>query len=281
MALLLVVGLLARANGAGNQSEQSKEQKVKPVFAFIALSEYRSPTEQRIRDALREYLPKKSRIDNVKIDEPERMFSFDLQGESVVVAHIAVPIPWEDLEAICESSLFWSEATKVMKRHQSHVIVTLLGQGDARTHLERNILLTKVLAAITEILPAVGVYWGNGQVVAEPEFFRDAARDASAKEPPLLLWVGLHLQKNTDNTISVVTTGLDYFDCMDIEVLHSKRPVEDILGMIAGTSHLMLMGDKFGDGDTVGSDGDPNEKINTRHAKSVIDRDEQVLVIEM
>jgi hypothetical protein len=258
------------------QARETEEESPSALLAFVALDEFRVPKEANVRDALQKYFPKETSIENIEIDQ--KSITFSMNDTMVMVAEMPFPIPWDDLEGPCESSLLWPEATKVMKSHRSHVLVTMF-QGEG-SFVEQCVVFTKILAATTEILPSIGVYWGHGNVVSEPAYFCESAREATAKVPPVLLWIGMFPRRNPDNSITLITTGLDYFNCMDIEVVHSKMPLRELLGMATGAAHLMLVGDVFKDGDTIGGEGRLEERIKTRHSKSIAGRDETVLRIE-
>lgn len=247
----------------------------KPVFAFIALDSAKMPTEASLRKAVAKYMPSSFQPRTVEIDDK----SVVLQSEMATFMAIMLnkPIPWRDLEQPCRSSLIWPEATKVMKKHKFHLIVTLMGNEDA--FIDQNNLLTKFMAAATEVFAATGVYWGHGSVVTEPDFFRSRAKKASAAMPPNMLWIGFFPQKNRDNTINVVTKGMDYFGAMDVEVVRSRKQIRQILGMINGAVYLQLIGDEFEDGDTVGVEG-TDQRVKTYHRKSILNRKGPVMRID-
>lgn len=271
-ALLLALIFIMAVNSKASD-ENTQEQP--PVFAFVALKKEHEPDEKTLRKELATVLPKLE-IKEVKIDGDSCVINVD--DSVVMVALMRAPIPWKDLQGPCQQSLLWPEAEKQMKSHRVHLLVALISEEG--TLVERNILLTKVMAAMTRIYPAVGVYWGHGEVVVEPKSFYTQAKEATAKSPPVLLWVGLFPQKNRDGSISLITQGLDYFQKMDIEVNASRKPLRELLTLVSGTAYIMLVGEVIADGDTVGSEGEPNQRIPTRHAKSMIDRPEKVLLID-
>jgi hypothetical protein len=125
----------------------------------------------------------------------------------------------------------------------------------------------------------VGIYWGPGTVVLSNELLQKEAADASPDNLPLLVWIEFRVQHNEDKTANILTTGLAYFGCMDIEVIGSKKLASEILPMVMSVAGMQLNGDVFKDGDTVGPDA--QTKIKTHHAKSHWDRPEEVLKIDM
>lgn len=279
LRLFTVACVIWSSTAARAQAELSADgpEDDSPAFAFVALKEYRKPSEAAFRKALGAFLPKETRLDGIKIDDQGIVFEVD--GAVAMIVAIPRPIPWRDLQRPCQAALRWPEAKKKMKVHRTHLLVSLVG-GDS-SFLERNVLLTKIIAGTTLAIPSIGVYWGHGDVVSEPVAFRDEAREASVDSPPVLLWVGIFPQRNPDNSISAITIGLEYFQCMDIEVMRSKQSLSKILATIVGAAYLQLVGDTFENGDTVGMEGQPNQKIKTRHEKSAIQREGPILLIEM
>jgi hypothetical protein len=258
-------------------AEEADEQEVKPVFAFVALNRLTSLTAAQVTAGLRATFPEDVAIADVNVDENGVSFSVD--GRAALYAYIDSPIPWADLEGPCRTSLLWPEATRSMKKHKAHLIVFLVGGEGA--HLERCVILTKLLSAATRTFDAAGTYWGHGNVVVSPKQTHEFAKKASVENPPVLMWIGMFPQKNANRTITAITEGLEYFDCMEIEVVGSKQPLKAIMNMMAGAAYITIKGEVIEDGDTVGAEG--GEKIKTRYAESVADRetDAMVLRIEM
>ncbi|QEG33381.1 DUF4261 domain-containing protein [Bythopirellula goksoeyrii] len=247
----------------------------KPVFAFVTIDKLILPSVEQIRSDISAVLPDGSHIDKIEVDNDGATFS--VNGYEVIVTDMKFPIPWKDLEGPCASSWIWPEATTVLKKHKSHLVVVLTGKNG--THLERNVLLTKLLSAMTTSFSGTGTYWGHGNVVLSPELIHEMAAAASVEEPPVLLWVNFHRFKSSNNALSLVTEGLEYFDCMNIEIIDSEQSAEKILDLAIGLAYICLRGDRITDGDTVGFDNDGNMKIPTKHVPSV--RDNTTMVIRV
>jgi hypothetical protein len=247
----------------------------RPVFAFVPLNKLTRPTEAEVLDALKKSLPKDAKIEDVEIDDEGVTFTVD--GQVAMFGILDRPIPWTDLELPCQASWIWPEATESLKDHEAHLIVfTMSREG---THLERNVLVTKLLAAAASCFDAAGVYWGHGSVVLSPEHIQKMAEDASVDEPPILVWVNFFRQKNEDGSITLFTEGLEYFDCMEIEIVASRQPIGELFNAAMGVAYITLKGEVIADGDTIGPDAE--SKIKTRHAPSVHDKEKKVLRIEM
>lgn len=255
--------------------KKEDDQKSHPVFAFVALKKLSQPTPQEVEKALKSSLPEGSKIEHIEVDD--KAVTFEVNGMPAMIGSMDFPIPWGDLEGPCATCWHWKEATEQMKLQKAHVIVMLLGEKGPQ--IDRCVLLTKLLSATTKMFDAVGVYWGHGSVVLSVDELQKMAATATVDDPPLMAWIEFRIQKNDDGTCNVLTTGLDYFSCMEIEVMHSSKKPTEVLNMVMGTAYLLLKGEKFKDGDTVGPDADT--KIKTHYAKSVWDRPAQVLKIDM
>jgi hypothetical protein len=273
----LAVCLLAwtAANFRSTATANQPEDDEGPVFAFVALNKLTRPSADQVRAGLAAALPKEHKIGDVEIGDNGVTFSID--GRQAMYGFMEFPIPWEDLETPCKASWIWPSATKAMKPHKAHLIVFLL--GDEGTQLERCVLLTKLLSAASRTFDTAGIYWGHGSVVIGSDQLQKMAEDASTENPPLLVWINFWRQRSEDGSISVFTEGLEYFDCKEIEVIKSKLPFPKIINTVMGVAHITVKGEVIKDGDTVGSDN--QEKIKTRHAKSVRDAKRSVLRIEL
>jgi hypothetical protein len=259
------------------KSDEGKEKsKAAPVFAFVALNKLTTPTVEQVRSGLEAEFGKDHKIGDIEVDDKAVTVSVD--GQQAMYGYINKPIPWTDLEGICKSAWTWPEATRALKNHPSHLIVVVLGQ--AGTHVERSILLTKLLSAASRTFDTAGIYWGHGSVVLSPSQIQKMAKDASKDKPPLLVWINFHVRKSPNGSISVVTEGLDYFDCLEIELIDSKQPFEKVLNTVMGVAHITIKGEDIKDGDTIGGENTA-EKIKTRHAKSVRDEKMKVLRIDL
>jgi hypothetical protein len=51
-----------------------------------------------------------------------------LKDGEVVLGNMPAPIPWSDLEDPCSTSMLWKNASDEVKKHETHLIVTLLSE---------------------------------------------------------------------------------------------------------------------------------------------------------
>jgi hypothetical protein len=246
-------------------------EKDGPLLAFVALNQDWFASPEVLETRLKEFLRPEPGFSSFESKDSSIMF--EVRGRIAAVSLMPIPIPWSDLEGPCATSWLWREATESMKEHKSHLIVMLL--GSPLGPLDGAVTLTKIVAAMVEAHDTAGVFWSLGTLVVKPEMFVDIAKTATVENPPVPIWIEHRVQKNEDNSLNVITTGLDTFGCMEVEVLNSKNGLEELLNMVGGLAHLQLRGDVFKDGDTVGFDAET--RIKTSHCKSIWDRPGKVL----
>ncbi len=244
------------------------------AIGFVVLERESVTTEREWADAVQAWVPGAGPIDGFSAGD--RVISFSLDGHDVIVGLMGAPIPWSDLEGPAATSWRWRTATAELQKSQAHAIVTLTGGGG--TLIERSLLLTRLLAAATQAFGAIGVFWGPGTVVLSSAMLQEEVQEATLERLPILAWNEFRIERLPDGTANILTTGLEHFSCMEIEMIGFTLPLGDMIDLFLGISRLLLSGEVFRDGDTVGPDAET--KLETRHAKSAWGREPPVLRIE-
>jgi hypothetical protein len=179
------------------------------------------------------------------------------------------PIPWTDLEGPCATAWWWPEATELMKTHEYHFLVTIIG-GDIEP-VDRRVLLTKLVSEVIKGTDAVGVYWGEGTLVHEPGEFVRQAKDVNAQEIPAPLWIDVRIEKNPDGTFRCFTTGLNPLGFLEIEVAKSTLEPDELMSFIGDTACYIVNNRlQIPEGDTMGRTA--TEKYKVKHGPSMFDR---------
>jgi hypothetical protein len=244
-----------------------------PLLAMVALSSERLPAVDTLRDA---FAARQPEWEEATATGENGVLFFALDGEETraFVALMPMPIPWDDLEGPCATAWWWDEATEAMQSHTHHVVVSLLGgEGDP---VERHLVLTDLVATVTELTDAVGVYWGSGTVVHEPAAFRDAAADLTPDEVIPMLWIDLRIEPLDAGGYRFFTTGLAAFDQLEIEIDRFETDPDDLYEFLVSIVHYVLTsGNTIADGETIGRDAD--ERIAATHEPSMFDRAGPVL----
>lgn len=276
LSFSLSLFLIVQAGAQEPSEEVKKEEGLDGVaLAFLALNSDKLPKKEAFVKALAEQFGKDVKLEKIEIDQEERSVSLTINGHVCVMMQLGRPIPWGDLEGPCATTYFWKDATKMMKAHKDHYICTMLG---GKTKYQQTLYLTKAMAALAATSDTAGIYWGNATLVTEPSDFIELAKEATAKKPPITLWVDYRMWHGENKKFNVVTTGLDAFGKMDVEIIDSERKRSEVMNIVMAAVYVQLMGDVFKDGDTIGHDN--KMKIPTKHAKSLWEREGKVLRID-
>ena len=191
--------------------------------------------------------------------------SFQIGEASIVLAKMPAPIPWEDLEGPCETSIFWPDAADELRLHQTHLIVTASADVQA---VPLASLLTQAAAAVLKSMPqAQGVYWGRACLLIPRDLFVEMATELLPDEIPYYLWVDVRVGMQDETSCSGFTTGLSALGHKEIECENAAEPPGELrerLYALAG--YVLEKGAVIRDGDTVGEDH--QERIRVVFAKS-------------
>ncbi len=190
-------------------------------------------------------------------------------GALLFVTHIDMPIPMEELQFACETSMGWVEACDQLKRMKSHAIVASMGSDHMDT--SRLVFIESIVTqAVAAQSKPIGVYLGGAESVWSDKQWSEMTLSSTEADPPYLLWIGLKAQKNADGSTSVATRGLTSFNSMNVEVQNTTRDGNEALEFVADTAtYLISSGATINDGDTIGSTVD--EKIKITYGPSFLD----------
>lgn len=221
------------------------------AMAMVALREPAFPADEDVFAALARQWP--------EVPAPEdrsRLASavtFRLERERGALSFVPSPIPWESLKGPCATAWYWPQAAEAMKAHRAHVIAGL-GGGPADP-VARRLWLTALAGAIASAAGpnACGVLWPGGMVVHAPEPFLDRAREMGRGNLPLELWIDFRIFRESEDILTLFTTGLGEFGLPDFEIPLSRRPFKDVYAAAFNTAHYLIdQGPVLKDGDTLG-----------------------------
>lgn len=245
------------------------------MLAFVLTKSPRLAPIGQIIETLRQRLPNLGAVEPPdSLADPDKdmlAHSFSLKGDLAIVAGIPAAYSWTDLEGPCQTAWWWPEAEQSLRDHTHHFLCSLMGEPNAVT--ERVVLLTHLVAAVSEHSDAVGIYWVLGTIVHEPAAFREAADGVIATHLAPHLWVDIRVITNGDSTCDLVTTGLRAFGLMELECERCPWPASELFEFAVDlANYLITRRESIADEETVGRTGD--EKITVRHRPSRWDRPE-------
>ncbi len=237
-------------------------------IAFVLLKNSPNLIAQDIvADAQQRWPESKATVDE---SDDASLCSFKINGDNVFIAAINQPIPWQDLEGPCATSVLWENAEEAVRAHTEHLIVTVFSeQSSDPVTLAR--VLTQASASILAVLPeAIGVYWGGSTLVIPKALFIDMATGI-LPEIPVYLWVDVRVGDGLG-----FTQGMQAFDHKEIEVTGATESFGAIRERLYNLCiYLLENGAVIKDGDTVG--GDEHEKIKIKFGPSQWDAQREVM----
>jgi hypothetical protein len=260
-------------------SADDSEFRVDPAIAMVAVSSNKLPSAARIvsvcgintseKKGFLSSLFGKRTSSSKEFEWEDTNLVFPFKGSHVAVSFMPGPIPWTDLEGPCATSWWWPEATEIMKTHEYHFLVTIIGGSIGP--VDRRVLLTKLVSEVIKGADAVGVYWGEGTLVHEPGAFIRQAKSVNAQEIPGPLWIDVRVAKNPDGTFRCFTTGLNPLGFLEVEVPSSTLAPEELMSFIGDTTCYIVNNRlQIPDGDTMGRTA--TEKYKVKYGPSMFDR---------
>lgn len=173
-------------------------------------------------------------------------------GESdVVIATMGAPIPWPDLEPVCQASQLWPNAGADLRHHQDHLIVAVRAPGSP---IDQAKFLTQVCAGvIAACQQALGVFWFSAGLLVPAPVFLEFATVVMPEILPLHLWIDVQAGLDAGGKVCGFTRGLAAFGHREIEAVDAQEPwakLRERLYDLAG--YVLENGPIIADGDTVG-----------------------------
>jgi hypothetical protein len=207
----------------------------------------------------------------------EDTVAFRIGSLDVIAGHMPAPIPWSDLEGPCASSWLWKEAAEVLRKHATHLILTVSGEEGP---VERMTLLTQVTTSILATCPeAVGVFWSHAYLVIQPPLFREFATEFLPDAVPLYIWVDFRVGKSPSGQTTGFTQGMEALGHMEFETQDSPEPPGELRQRFFGlATYVVTNGPVINDGDTIGEDA--NERIRVVYADSAFGHKGKVMRLE-
>ena len=243
-----------------------------PQICMVAMRTVEGLSQESILRAAREVFPD---VPVEKAEGEHPVLSFVSGGVPVMVVPLPSPIPKPDVDEAVLRSWMWPDAREAMRAQQAHVLVTALG---GESPLEAVMAATRIAAAVCRAGEAVGVYWGNGGHLHDPDTF---VQDSLADVPPVHLWVGLVISGETeDGPYSMSSCGMVHLGFAELEVIDSTTEPADLADI--GYSLVMYLvenGPVVGDGHTFGPTAETKWRVE--HTKSKFRKGEWVLRLQL
>lgn len=249
--------------------KNGEEDELLRIMSFVLYNQYSISEPEKLFRLYNEICDPNFKVSN--IESKDNNILFQINGEIGFVAFMSAPFPWSDLEGPCSTSWIWRESKEVLQSHKSHAIVNWMTKNSEINALQKSIVVSQLTASIAQAIDALGIYWACGTLVLSKSQFVKSIVEMKLDDLPIISWIDFRVEKNLDGSFNLITTGLDVFEVMDIEILNSKQEFVEVFGLATNiANYLVINGNVIKDGDTIGENA--NEKIIVKHSKSVWDR---------
>ena len=141
------------------------QQPASVVLGMVLLEEFNGFKP----DAMVAELRAKWKLDVVYESGETSSVAISVDGYTVALAPIPLPVPEQEIRSTAEYNYFWTNGAQEASAHRGHVIVSLLGAG--KNPVEENLLFSKVVAAVLNTSPSVGVYMGSRTLLMKKAFY--------------------------------------------------------------------------------------------------------------
>lgn len=165
-------------------------------------------------------------IDTASDDAAEQALSFEIDGHRIGAAVFNHQMPSPDWQVAARHSVFWSEAQQYLSTHRAFVAIGAHGKpktlGLARAQA---VAVTRLAAALAEVLPSQGLYWRGAEICTSPEKIVRAADQINRGKWPLDLWFGWthFVREGQDPSIfGLQTRGASAFLGYELEIPPAK-----------------------------------------------------------
>jgi hypothetical protein len=205
---------------------------------------------------------------DVKLD-PAGIIMCTVKDHIVALALMPAPVPGTDIPHAAKATWLWPKHDPIQKAldHKAFILCTLM--GGTGTPVECRLILSQIMATVTDLPGVVGIYWHDAGVIHYPPVFTEMAQSDQAELMlPINIWTDIRVGNNNDGTSSGRTLGMTALGHMEIEYPKSPtRPSE----LREWLQHIVLYvldaGPILKHGQTIGLTQD--EKIKITHTNSV------------
>ncbi len=275
------MGIVNRLFGKRRSSTEGKKEA--PIkLAFVLLSEARLPGAEQIVQAYRGFATSGESLmtDAGEAEKTERDQVILLRlntGETGFVGLMPCSIPKGEADHAAQFSLSSFRNHWKPSPHRAHLIVTLSSAASSPPIVQLS-RFTSLVAAVTKVSPAVGVYWGDAGATHDSEFFTLVASEQGIV-PRMMLWSGVSIANEKDGRPSLLSLGMKQLGLPDLLLVAGKTSRKEALEtMFDLLAYVAERGEALPEGDTVGRTAD--EKLPVRYVQSPLDPSKKVWRIE-
>lgn len=225
-------------------------------------------------------------IENAEACDCEQAFTMNVDGHVFACATYDGPLPEEEYEFAERKSLFWQDAGMQMSSHRAFVALCAAepetGHGLVRAQA---VALTRLAAAICEVLPVQGLYWRSADTLSAPQAIARAAAAIDKGKWPVDIWIGWQMYGDDNDDQPVLglhTRGAAEFlgfelDIPPFPVIDKIEPLRILYG---AAGYLLARGDVIREGQFVEVVGERRTDFKILPATAGRPRTAQLTVVE-
>jgi len=276
------MGILNRLFGK-RESHSEKEEKISSNLAFVLLTEAQLPDAEAIARAFRDFAAPmenlQSETDDTGKTESDQSISLKLNtGEKSFVVLMPVAVPNGEADQGAQFSLSSFRNQWELPPHRAHLVVTFNATAESPPIVQLS-RFTSLVAAVTKVSPAVGVYWGSAGATHDSEFFVSVASEQDVISR-MMLWSGVSIAREEDGRLSLLSLGMEQLNLPNLLLVAGTSSesvaLETMFDLLA---YVAERGEPLSEADTVGKTAD--EKLPVRYVPSPVDSSKKVWRVEL
>lgn len=196
-------------------SLKAQTQKPQHVVSGIVMVNDKKPLDAK---SLIATLKNDWKVKADSINIADKTIVFSAPGATVMIAQLNYPADPIEIRAAAQLSWLWSTAAEEALRHQSQVVISVM--GNASKSLELHQLFTKVAAAVLESSHSSGVYMGSQYLLISKGFYSAAAHNMLDNQTlPVYCWVYFGRPGDSGG----YTFGMSDFGLKEMEIVKSEH----------------------------------------------------------
>lgn len=243
-------------------------------IAFLLTEQPGLPSPDAVLAAHRKLAPRDPALSVLSATD-EALELESAAGERFHVGAMPGPVPEGEADAMAPFSVSAMGTDWSPEPHVAHLVVVHQPQDGAEA-LSGLVHFTRVLAALSDAAPCVGLYLGDARATHEPAFFREL----STEELPVALWTGVSVATPDAQHVSLLSLGMRALNLPNLQLLAPRRESDAALAFFFDLlTYVVRRGEALPEGDTVGRT--PDEKIVVRYDPSPIVDGDQVMLVEL
>lgn len=255
--LISTIGLFSFLNPNEHKNRASEAS----ILGMILLEEANSLNMDKVITDLEEKW--KLNIESKETDNEVSVMK--INGYNIIIANVPTAIPGEEIKNTAEYNYLWKNGREEAPKHKGHVILSIMNAGE--NSIKENLLFNQIAASILENSKSIGIYIGGRTLLLEKDFYLANSETMSEDDLPLYNWIYFGLRQENGKQ-SVYTYGLADFGKTEMEIVNSKKELQELSELMYNLAHYVVASDvTIKDGETIGISAEQKLKITESKGK--------------